>query len=130
MRKRCCILALLLVLIFCLSGCRERVSVSVQESYFNEFAAADGHVTDACYVVLENHTDGDISVSIYGDYRQYQKAGYVLEGRLCAVDGEGSEIITVPPGRADFRLYFVGTAGSSGTRPDRLLPPIEIAYHP
>jgi len=69
-----------------------------------------------------------VTIEIYGDFSEDTEFGLIKESTLKAASGNDRDAsrFTIPSGRTQLDVVFIGTHGTCENKQDRLLPKNEI----
>ena len=124
---------ILLAALLCLSACGDKAGsetpyLAEEDSFLRDFRIEGENVVFPCHLTVFNPRDAETEVEITGYFPDDAASGLLLEETLRAVSAEDGSVsrFTLPPGRTELEVVFVGTHGASDVKQDRLLPEIEI----
>ncbi len=139
-KKTIVILVSLMLFAASVSGCArtgepQKITVIEDRSYFEDFEISGNNVRIYCHYVVKNNTSEQLKFKIKGNFKADVKGGLLKEATLYAasmdfgVHGSAEFEFTIGPGgERELEVVFIGEAGGSEAKHDRLLPKTEIEY--
>jgi hypothetical protein len=110
-------------------GCNDAKEIFVvdNQSFLLGFEIRDGNVYAKCRIVINNSSDKAQKIQLVGDFSKEVEQGLLRTAEIVAsAEDYETDFFEVLPGENKLIVYFIGENGTADTKPDRLLPPMEI----
>ena len=99
------------------------LSINMEESSFDEFSISGDNVVLRCRITIDNPSGKHRSFSLYAQSPVDVQGGLLLPGTMTGYV-MGSDVLNFSQGEKSrsFQMEFIGEAGGSQKKRDRLLP--------